>query len=106
MDKIFITESRSAISIDQDGNVSEVKRKFVPIDWATVLEKDCTIEYKQNGETKSVNGKAGQIVLVYYKNSKNMVVVVDSQQMIENFEGNSVISYNHMSEDAETTTQG
>ena len=65
-----------------------------------MLEKDCTIEYKQNGETKSVNGKAGQLVLVYYKNSKNMVVVVDNQQMIENFEGNSVNLYNPMLEDA------
>ena len=102
MDKIFITEGRSAVSIDQDGNVSEVNHKFVLIDWATVLEKDCTIEYKQNGETKSVNGKAGQLVLVYYKNSKNMVVVVDSQQMIENFEGNSVDSYNPMLDDAKT----
>ena len=105
MDKIFITENRSAVSIDQDGNVSEVKHKFVPIDWATVLEKDCTIEYKQNGETKSVDGKAGQIVLVYYRNNKNMVVVVDNQQMIENFEGDSVNSYNHMSEDTNTTAQ-
>ena len=106
MDKIFITENRNAVSIDQDGNVSEVKRKFVPIDWATVLEKDCTIEYKQNGETKSVNGEAGQLVLVYYRNNKNMVVVVDNQQMIENFEGNSVNSYNPMLEDAKTATQG
>ena len=103
MDKIFITEGRSAVSIDQDGNVSEVKRKFVPIDWATVLEKDCTIEYKQNGETKSVDGAAGQLVLVYYRNNKNMVVVVDSQQMIENFEGNSGGPYNTMSEDTNTT---
>lgn len=106
MDKIFITENRNAVSIDKDCNVSEVNHKFVLIDWATVLEKDCTIEYKQNGETKSVNGKAGQLVLVYYKNSKNMVVVVDNQQMIENFEGNSVNSYNPMLEDAKTATQG
>ena len=106
MDKIFITEGRSAISIDQDGNVSEVKRKFVHIDWATVLEKDCTIEYKQNNETKSIDGKAGQLVLVYYRNNKNMVVVIDNQQMVENFEDNSINSYNPMSEDAETATQG
>ena len=106
MDKIFITEGRSAVSIDQDGNVSEVNHKFVPIDWATVLEKDCTIEYKQNDETKSVNGEAGQLVLVYYRNNKNMVVVVDNQQMIENFEGNSVNSYNPMLGDAKTATQG
>ena len=106
MDKIFITEGRSAVSIDQDGNVSEVKRKFVHIDWATVLEKDCTIEYKQNGETKSIDGAAGQLVLVYYINNKNMVVVVDNQQMIENFEGNSVNSYNPMLGDAKTATQG
>ena len=106
MDKIFITENRNAVSIDQDGNVSEVNHKFALIDWATVLEKDCTIKYKQNGETKSVNGKAGQLVLVYYKNSKNMVVVVDNQQMIENFEGNSVNSYNPMLEDAKTVAQG
>ena len=106
MDKIFITENRNAVSIDQDGNVSEVNHKFVLIDWATVLEKDCTIEYKQNNETKSIDGTAGQLVLVYYKNSKNMVVVVDNQQMIENFEGNSVNSYNPMLEDAKTATQG
>ena len=31
-----------------------------------------------------------------------MVVVVDSQQMIENFEGNSVDSYNPMLDDAKT----
>ena len=105
MDKIFITEGRSAVSIDQDGNVSEVKRKFVHIDWATVLEKDCTIEYKQNNETKSIDGTAGQLVLVYYRNNKNMVVVIDNQQMVENFEDNSVNSYNTMSEDAETTAQ-
>ena len=106
MDKIFITENRNAVSIGKDGSVSEVKRKFVPIDWATVLDNDCTIEYKQNGETKSVDGKAGQIVLVYYGNKKNMVVIVDNQQMIENFEGNSVNSYNPMLEDAKTATQG
>ena len=35
-----------------------------------------------------------------------MVVIVDNQQMIENFEGNSVNSYNPMSEDAKTATQG
>ena len=105
MDKIFITENRNAVSIDQDGNVSEVKRKFVHIDWATVLEKDCTIEYKQNNETKSIDGTAGQLVLVYYRNNKNMVVVIDNQQMVENFEDNSVNSYNTMSEDAETTAQ-
>ena len=105
MDKIFITENRNAVCIDKDGNVSEVKRKFVLIDWATVLENDCTIEYKQNDETKSVDGKAGQLVLVYYRNNNNMVVVVDSQQMIENFEGNSVDSYNTVSEDAKTTAQ-
>ena len=95
MDKIFITEGRSAVSIDQDGNVSEVKRKFVPIDWATVLEKDCTIEYKQNNETKSIDGTAGQLVLVYYRNNKNMVVVIDNQQMIENFKNTTINSYNH-----------
>ena len=103
MDKIFITEGRSAVSIDQDGNVSEVKRKFVHIDWATVLEKDCTIEYKQNDETKSIDGKDGQIVIVYYRNNKNMVVVVDNQQMIENFEDNSVNSYNPILEGANPT---
>ena len=70
------------------------------------MDNDCTIEYKQNGETKSVDGKAGQIVLVYYGNKKNMVVIVDNQQMIENFEGNSVNSYNPMLEDAKTATQG
>ena len=106
MDKIFITENRNAVSIDQDGNVSEVNHKFVLIDWATVLEKDCTIEYKQNGETKSVNGEAGQLVLVYYRNNKNMVVVIDNQQMIESFEDNSVNSYNPILEGANPATQG
>ena len=96
MDKIFITENRNAVSIDKDGNVGEVKREFLSIDWATVLENDCTIEYKQNGETKSVDGKAGQIIFVYYGYKKNMVVVVDNQQMIENFEDDSVNSYNPM----------
>ena len=104
MDKIFITENRNAISIDKDGSVSEVKHKFVPIDWATVLDNDCTIEYKQNGETKSVDGKAGQIVLVYYGNKKNMVVIVDNQQMMENFEDTTINSYNPM-QNAETTAQ-
>ena len=103
MDKIFITEGRSAVSIDQDGNVSEVKRKFVHIDWATVLEKDCTIEYKQNNETKSIDGTAGQLVLVYYRNNKNMVVVIDNQQMVENFEDNSVNSHNPILEGANPT---
>lgn len=103
MDKIFITENRNAIGIDKDGNVSEVKHKFALIDWATVLENDCTIEYKQNGETKSVDGKAGQIVLVYYGNKKNMVVVIDNQQMIENFEDNSVNSHNPILEGANPT---
>ena len=70
------------------------------------MDNDCTIEYKQNGETKSVDGKDGQMVLVYYRNKKNMVVIVDNQQMIENFEGNSVNSYNPMLEDAKTATQG
>ena len=98
MDKIFITENRNAVSIDKDGSVSEVKRKFFPIDWATVLDNDYTIEYKQNGETKSVDGKAGQIVLVYYGNKKNKVVIVDNQQMIENFEDTTINSYNPMEE--------
>ena len=104
MDKIFITENRNAVSIDQDGNVSEVKRKFVHIDWATVLEKDCTIEYKQNNETKSIDGTAGQLVLVYYRNNKNIVVVIDNQQMVENFEDNSVNSYNPILEGVNPTT--
>ena len=105
MDKIFITEGRSAVSIDQDGNVSEVKRKFVHIDWATVLEKDCTIEYKQNNETKSIDGTAGQLVLVYYGYKKNKVVIVDNQQMIENFEDTTINSYNPM-ENVNVATQG
>ena len=106
MDKIFITENRNAVIIDKDGNVSEVNHKFAPIDWVTVLENDCTIEYKQNGETKSVDGKAGQLVLVYYGHKKNMVVVVDNQQMIENFEDNSVNLHNPMLEGAKIATQG
>lgn len=96
MDKIFITENRNAVNIDKDGNVSEVKHKFLSVDWATVLENDCTIEYKQNGETKFVDGKAGQIVLVYYGYEKNTVVIVDNQQMIENFEDATINQYNPM----------
>lgn len=94
MDKIFITENRNAVSIDKDGNVSEVKHKFLDIDWATILEKDCTIEYSQDGETKSVDGKAGQLVLVYYGYKKNKVVIVDNQQIIENFENITINSAN------------
>lgn len=106
MDKIFITKNRNAVSIDKDGNISEVNHKLLTIDWATILENDCTIEYNQGNETKSVDGKAGQLVLVYYGYKKNKVVIVDNQQMIENFEGNSVNSYNPMLEGAKTATQG
>ena len=104
MDKIFITENRNAVCIDKDGNVSEVNHKLLTIDWATILKNDCTIEYNQGNETKSVDGKAGQLVLVYYGYKKNRVVIVDNQQMIENFEDTTINSYNPM-ENAETTAQ-
>ena len=105
MDKIFITKNRSSISIDKDGNVSEVNHKPIRIDWATILENDCTIEYSQDGETKSLDGKAGQLVLVYYGYKKNRVVIVDNQQMIENFEDITINSYNPM-ENVNVAAQG
>lgn len=105
MDKIFITKNRNAVSIDKDGNVSEVNHKLLTIDWATILENDCTIEYSQDGETKSVDGKAGQLVLVYYGYKKNKVVIVDNQQMIENFEDTTINSHNPM-ENIGTVAQG
>ena len=105
MDKIFITKNRNAISIDKDGNINEVNQKLLTIDWATILENDCTIEYSQDGETKSVDGKAGQLVLVYYGYKRNKVVIVDNQQMIENFKDTTINSYNPK-ESAEPAAQG
>ena len=80
MKELFIT-ANGAIMLDKvNGEATSVDQDASSIRRVYLIDEDCTVKYKEGTFEKTVDVKAGQIVVVFYHGSlSNVVAIVDSK---------------------------
>lgn len=80
MKELFIT-ANGAIMLDKNADVAtSVDQDASSIRRVYLVDEDCTVKYKEGTIEKSIDVKAGQIIVVFYHGTlTNPIAIVDSE---------------------------
>lgn len=87
MNTMFFT-TEGSVMLDENNNPISFSSDRESISRIYKLDQDCRIVYMKDDTRIELEGKAGQILVMFYANEfKNRVVLVDSKEWCENIDG-------------------
>lgn len=87
MNTMFFT-TEGSVMLDENNNPISFSSDRESISRIYKLDQDCRIVYMRDNVRTELEGKAGQILVMFYANEfKNRVVLVDSKEWCENIDG-------------------
>lgn len=88
MKNYHVTTNNQVFDVDYENkSIKTIKKAYDHIDGVVVLTEDTKISWDTpEGETKEIEGKAGQILVVVYTSDKypNHCFVIESEELKEN----------------------
>lgn len=86
MRTLYISET-GRILLDENNTPHAVNHSREAVNNVFFLKEDTTVIYSKNGESKTINAKAGDIVVSFYEEKfPNKIIVVNNNEWKENIE--------------------